>query len=86
MYGDGREWIVWPSPENEGVIHPHDWNDYLMIVEGNHYIARLNGVAIVDFTDPKPKSFDGTIALQMHMGGGGDILFKDIFIRDLSER
>ncbi len=86
MYGDGREWIVWPSPENEAVVHPHDWNDYLMIVDRNHYIARLNGVTVVDFTDPKPKSTDGTIALQMHMGGGGDILFKDIVIRDLSER
>jgi hypothetical protein len=86
IYGDGREWIVWPSPENEQVIHPHDWNDYFLIVEGNHYIARLNGVTVVDFTDPKPRSFDGTIALQMHMGGGGDILFKDIFMWDLNPR
>ena len=58
IYGDGRKWIVWPSPENEFVIHTGDWNDYLLKVEGNHYVARLNGVTVVDFTDPTPKSFD----------------------------
>ena len=47
IYGDGREWIVWPSPENEFVIHSSDWNDYMLKVEGNHYVARLNGVVVV---------------------------------------
>ena len=68
------------------VIRPNDWNDYLMSVQGNRYIARLNGVALVDFTDPTPRSFDGWIALQLHSGGEGDMKFKDIFIRDLTKR
>jgi hypothetical protein len=86
IYGDGRKWIVWPSPENEYVIRPTDWNEYLLKVVGNHYMARLNGVQMIDFTDPTPKSFDGAIALQLHAGGQGDMRFKDIFIRDLSHR
>jgi len=86
IYGDGRQWIVWPSPENELVIRPHDWNEYLLKVEGNHYVARLNGILMVDFTDPTPKSFDGYIALQLHSGGEGNMRFKDIYIRDLSNR
>jgi len=86
IYGDGRQWIVWPSPENEYTIHVTDWNTYLLIVEGNHYIARLNGVVVIDFTDPTPKSTDGTIALQLHAGGHGDMLFKEIYVRDLSQR
>lgn len=86
LYGDGRGWIVWPSPENEYVIRMEDWNDYMLKVEGNHYVARLNGVVVVDFTDPSPKSFDGTIALQLHAGGDGDMLFRDIFLRDTSVR
>jgi hypothetical protein len=68
------------------VIRPNDWNDYLMSVQGNRYIARLNGVVLVDFTDPTPRSFDGWIALQLHSGGEGDMKFKDIFIRDLTKR
>jgi hypothetical protein len=86
IYGDGRAWIVWPAPENEIVVRRDDWNEYLVKVEGNRYISRLNGVPMVDFTDPKPKSFDGPIALQLHSGGRGNMLFKEIYIRDLSKR
>ena len=86
IYGDGRAWIVWPSPENETVVRKGEWNEYLLKVEGNRYIARLNGVTMIDFTDPKPKSFDGGISLQLHSGGKGDMRFKDILIRDLTRR
>lgn len=86
IYGDGRQWIVWPAPDKEAVLRPHDWNDYLLKVEGNRYIAWLNGVLMVDFTDPTPKSFDGYIALQLHSGGAGNMRFRDIHIRDLSRR
>jgi hypothetical protein len=86
IYGDGRQWIVWPSPENEGVVRMGEWNDYLLEVVGNHYRSRLNGVQMVDFTDPKPKSFDGPLALQLHAGGRGNMEFKDIWVRDLSHR
>ena len=86
IYGDGRAWIVWPSPENELVVRKDEWNEYLLKVEGNRYVSRLNGVPMVDFTDPKPKSFDGPIALQLHAGGQGNMRFKDIWIRDLTKR
>ncbi|HUQ92896.1 MAG TPA: DUF1080 domain-containing protein [Bryobacteraceae bacterium] len=86
IYGDGRQWIVWPAPENELVVRHGDWNEYLVKVEGNRYMSRLNGVPMVDFTDPQPRSFDGPIALQLHSGGKGDMMFKDIWIRDLSKR
>jgi hypothetical protein len=86
IYGDGRNWVVWPSPENETVVRPTDWNDLQVRVVGNRYVARLNGVPMVDFTDPTPKSFDGYIALQLHAGGAANMRFKDIYIRDLSPR
>lgn len=86
IYGDGRGWVVWPSPENEIVVRRSEWNEYLLKVEGNHYIARLNGVPMLDFTDPNPKSFDGPIALQLHAGGKGDMRFRDIYLRDLTKR
>ncbi len=86
LYGDGRGWIAWPSPEYDAVLRPTDWNEYLLKVDQNHYVGRLNGVVIIDFTDPAPKSFDGTIALQLHAGGQGDMRFKDIYIRDYSHR
>lgn len=86
LYGDGRAWIAWPSPEYEHVIRPYEWNDMLMKVEGNHYVCILNGVTVLDFTDPNQRATDGYIALQLHSGGLGDMRFKDIYVRDLSHR
>ena len=67
-------------------MRPNDWNDMLLKVEGNHMVAILNGVTVLDFTDPTPKSSDGYIALQLHSGGLGNMRFKDIVVRDLSVR
>lgn len=86
IYGDGRNWVVWPAPENETVVRKGEWNELLVKVENNRYVSRLNGVLMVDFTDPRPRSFDGAIALQLHSGGEGHMQFKDIWIRDLSKR
>ena len=86
LYGDDRQWIVWPAPELEPLIRPNDWNEYLLKVEANRYVSYLNGVLMVDFTDPTPKSFDGYIALQLHSGGQGNMSFKDLLIRDLTVR
>jgi len=83
---DGRQWIVWPAAENETVVRLGEWNEYLVEVRGNRYRSRLNGVQMVDFTDPKPKSSDGHIALQLHAGGRGNMKFRDIMIRDLSNK
>ena len=85
LYGDGRRWIAWPAAEHETVIRPYDWNDMLIRVEGNRTVVRLNGVLVLDFTDPTPKSFDGYIALQLHSGGLGNMWFKDIFVRGLDQ-
>jgi len=83
---DGRGWVVCPAPENEGVVRKGEWNDYSLEVVGNRYRSRLNGVEMVDFTDPKAGAPDGRIALQLHAGGEGNMQFKDIWIRDLSKR
>ena len=86
VYDVGRGWTVWPSPENELVVHQDDWNEYLLKVDGNRYIARLNGVQMIDYTDPRPSAWDGYLALQLHSGGKGNFRFKDIWIRDLTKR
>lgn len=83
IYGDNRGWMAWPAPEFEPLIRPDDWNDMLMMVEGNRYICYLNGTKILDFTNPRPLADDGYIALQLHSGGLGNMMFKDIRVLDL---
>lgn len=84
IYGDGKGWIVWPAPELETVIKPHDWNDLLIKVEGRRYVTYLNGVQMIDFTYPTPDATSGVIALQLHSGGEGRMRFRDVWIRDLA--
>lgn len=86
VYGFGRAWIVWPSPDKETIVRQNDWNDMTVTIIGNRYISYLNGVQMIDFTDPRAPFLDGTIALQLHSGGAGHMLFKDIWVRDLSKR
>lgn len=86
VYGFGRAWIVWPSPDKETIVRQNDWNEMTVTILGNRYISYLNGVQMIDFTDPRAPFLDGTIALQLHSGGSGHMLFKDIWVRDLSKR
>ena len=83
IYGDGRGWQAWPAPDLEPLIRPDDWNEFLVKVEANHYLSYLNGVKVLDYTNPKPGASDGYIALQLHSGGLGNMMFKDIYILDL---
>jgi len=86
IHGVGRGWVAWPAAENETVLRPYDWNELLVKIEANRYVVRMNGVLVMDFTDPAPLSLDGYISLQLHSGGIGNMKFKDILIRDLSKR
>ena len=78
----GRGWVAMPTVEGERALKPGEWNDLEVSVEGNHIVTQLNGVKIVDFTDPAPKFTDGVIGLQIHTGGGVRMRWKDIFIRE----
>jgi len=86
VYGDNAGWKAWPAPQFEGLLRPNDWNDMLLKVEDNRYECYLNGVKMLDFTDPKQGATDGWIALQLHSGGEGNMRFKDIRLLDLSRR
>ncbi|HEY6291816.1 MAG TPA: DUF1080 domain-containing protein [Terriglobia bacterium] len=78
----GRGWLVQPTPEGEQALKPGQWNELEIAVHGNRYVTRLNGVQIVDYTDTAPKFTDGVIGLQLHMGGGVKMRWKDIEIQE----
>jgi len=79
----GRGWVAMPTDEGEHALKPGEWNLLEVSAIGNHIVTRLNGVQIVDYTDPSPKFTDGVIGLQIHTGGGVRVRWKDIEIREL---
>lgn len=77
----GRGWVMQPTEEGEKALKPGEWNDLEISAQGNHIVTRLNGVQVVDYTDPAPKFTEGVIGLQIHTGGGVKMRWKDIFIQ-----
>jgi Domain of Unknown Function (DUF1080) len=77
----GRGWVAMPTAEGEQALKAGAWNELEVSVQGAHIVTQLNGVKIVDYTDPTPKFTDGVIGLQIHTGGGVRMRWKDIYVR-----
>jgi hypothetical protein len=62
-----------------------DWNDVVIVAQGNHIQHYLNNRLILDFTDNDPKLAlrEGILALQLHAGAPMWAEFKDIRIKEL---
>ena len=78
----GRGWVALPTEDGEKALKPGQWNDLQVSVHGNHIVTQLNGMKIVDFSDPAQKFSEGVIGLQIHTGGGVKMRWKDLLIRE----
>ncbi len=76
---------VGSAAEIEASLHKGDWNDYVIIAQGNHLQQFINGKQTVDVTDDceSKRALSGILALQMHVGGPFTAQFKDIRIKNL---
>lgn len=62
-----------------------DWNDVVIVAEGNHIQHYLNGRLILDFTDESDNAlYDGILAVQLHAGKPMWVEFKDVRIKNLN--
>jgi hypothetical protein len=69
------------------LIKVGDWNDVVLVAQGNHITYTINGKLMTDLTDDSPKALkDGMIALQCHAGFTMDIQFKDLKIKLLDKK
>jgi len=78
----GRGWVAMPTAEGENALKAGEWNDLEVSVQGPHITTNLNGMKIVDYTDPTPNFPDGVIALQIHTGGGVKMRWKEVEIKE----
>lgn len=79
----GREWLQKIPDENEGFLKMGEWNTLRIRVNGPKVQTWLNGHDMVDFEDAKIGAGDGSIALQIHSGGGIKVRWKDIVLEEL---
>lgn len=79
----GRNWLVQIPDEKEGFLKMGEWNTLRIRAEGDRTQTWLNGHEMVDLTDAKIGAGEGSIALQIHDGGGIKVRWKDILLEEL---
>src|SRR6266498_2230311 len=74
------------SEEIQASFKTDDWNDYVIIAQGNHLQHFINGKQTADVTDEDEARAvkSGILALQLHAGQPMTVQFKNIRIKMLS--
>lgn len=73
--------------EQQKLIRPNAWNDYVIRAEGRHVELWLNGHKTVDYTEPDATiPQEGVFGLQIHKGPASEAWYKDLQIRILPAR
>lgn len=76
----GRGWLIKPSAEKENVLKEGAWNKMKIQLSGDELTSWLNGVEMVTIKDDKIGAGEGSIALQIHDGGGIKVKWRNIKI------
>ena len=79
----GRGWLAKIPDDKETVLKPGQWNTMKIRVSDNHVQTWLNGQEMADLTDDKIGAADGSIALQIHDGGGIKVRWRNMVLTEL---
>lgn len=74
----GRGWLIKPDKEKDSALKMGDWNTMRIRVDGDHVQTWLNGTPMIELTDQKIGEAMGSIALQIHDGGGIKVRWKNL--------
>ena len=79
----GRGWLHQIPDDEEGFLKMGEWNKMKIQVDGKRVITWLNGHQMTDLTDDKIGEGNGSIALQIHDGGGIKVCWRNLVIQKL---
>ena len=79
----GRGWLIKPEASKEEVLKEGEWNQMKIVANGDTITSYLNGVEMVTITDAKIGEGKGSVALQIHDGGGIRVKWRNIEIKKL---
>lgn len=79
----GRGWIIKPDPELDKYLKFGEWNEMRIVVKGDLVKTYLNGQLMITLEDKMIGMVKGSIALQIHSGGGIKVQWRDIRITEL---
>ncbi len=76
----GRGWLIKPGPEKDKYLKFGEWNTMKIMVKDDQVTTWLNGEEMITLKDEKIGKATGSIALQIHDGGGIKVLWRNIMI------
>lgn len=79
----GRGWLIQPEAEKDKYLKMGAWNTMKIRVVGGQVDTYLNGHQMVRITDEKIGAGRGSIALQIHSGGGIKVKWRNIAVKKL---
>jgi len=79
----GRGWLIKPTKEKDKALKMGDWNQMRIRVVGNQIDTWLNGTEMISLNDGKIGQGKGSIALQIHDGGGIKVRWKNLQVISL---
>ena len=79
----GRGWLIKPDPEKDKTLKFGEWNMMRIKVVGDEVTTWLNGTQMIYLKDEKIGQAEGSIALQIHDGGGIKVSWRNIEIQSL---
>ena len=79
----GRGWLIQPEAEKDKYLKMGGWNTMKIRVVGGQVDTYLNGHQMVRITDEKIGAGKGSIALQIHSGGGIKVKWRNIAVKEL---
>jgi Domain of Unknown Function (DUF1080) len=87
LYDETRRNKVLIKPDDkaaEQAVKKNDWNEYVIRCEGKRIRTSINGVEMIDYTEPDDTLPQfGLLGLQVHGGGPAEVSYKDITIEEL---
>jgi len=88
LYDESRRGKNLAAPKREElakVLHPDDWNEYVIRCAGKRIQLWINGYQTADYTETDDKLEQvGVIGLQIHSGGPSETWYKDLVITELA--
>ena len=79
----GREWLIKPDKEKDKVLIMGKWNKMRIRVVGNLIQSWLNGTSMISLEDEMIGKGKGSIALQIHDGGGIKVRWRNLIVNEL---
>ena len=79
----GRGWLIKPDSKYDDIVSMGEWNNMKIKVYKNEVTTWINNQEIINLFDEKIGKANGSIALQIHDGGGIKVRWKNIMLTKL---